>query len=307
MSIYYNSKIKSINDESLYHEGVESTNRSLYISKGINEPINDKYNIFIYWIGDNVSYKHSVVLKSFLATQNLENATLKIYCDSDISKNKIFDRYRDYKQIEFHIFDIEKEISGTKYEDFKYTNEIKNHSFNAPYESDFFRLLMLHKYGGFYIDFDVLLLRDMSPLLEYDFLYQWGSYPNNMINGAIMHLKKDSKSNNLLTDSLLNTPASPGSGSLKWASELYLRVKDECDELVIFPAAFFNSEWQWGLHSKNGYFLNPFKKYPYSNELFDGCFTWHWHNGWNESIEIDSKFDTLDKLLESFFIKKFYN
>ena len=296
MSIYLNNLIEVLNNEKYYYPGINSTELSLNFCKTINKPIDKKYNIFLYWIGNNVNYKHSVVLKSFIATQNLNNATLKIYSDVDISNNVVFTNFKKYKQIEFHIFNVEDEIKNTPYEtNFKYVEEIKNHIYNPAYESDFFRVLMLYKYGGFYIDFDVLLLRDLSPLLDYNFLYQWGAHPSNMINGAIMHLIKNSNVNNSLTNILLNKGTKPGNGSLFWASELYLQVKALHPELIIFPASFFNSEWQSQLTVNN--LLEPLKKHIYSNFLYDGCFTWHWHNRWEENIEEDSKFDILDKLL----------
>lgn len=305
MHMYYNTQIEDLNDIKLYQEGLEATNNSLEISKKILNTIDEKYNIFIYWIGNNVTYKHSVVLKSFLATQNLKNATLKIYSDEDLSKNSIFDRYKHFKQIEFNIFDVEEEIKGTVYENFKYVQEIKQHKFNPAYESDFFRLLMLYKYGGFYIDFDILILRDLSPLMNYDFFYQWGAYPdnNNWINGAVMHLKKNSNANNYSSNLILNTYAIPY--SLNWASELYLQVKHVHPEIVIFPAAFFNSEWQCNHveNVTNNITEHPFKKNSRSNDLFEGAFTWHWHNRWNEDIEEGSKFNILDKILEEKFIK----
>jgi len=304
MNIYHNTEIEELNNIDLYSEGIEATENALKISRKINESIDEKYNIFVYWIGSNVNYKHSVVLKSFLATQNLKNATLKIYSDMDISKNPIFDRYKNFKEIEFNIFNIEEEIKGTVYENFKYIQEIKNHNFNPAYESDFFRLLILHKYGGFYIDFDILLLRDLSPLLKYDFFYQWGSTTKsiNMLNGAIMHLKKDSNANNLATQYILNSYARPGAGSLQWASDLYLQIKNQCPNVVIFPAAFFNSEWQHNQHTVDE---DGFVKHKFSENIFDGAFSWHWHNRWDKNIEEESKFDILDKILEKKFIEKF--
>ena len=298
MNIYLNSKIKEIN-QSYYKVGLESTNKSLDLCKNLNNSIDKEYNIFLYWIGDNVNYKHSVVIKSFLATQNLNFAKLKIYSDVDISTNEVFKRYSDFKQVEFHIFDVESEIIGTKYESFKYVKSIKEHLFNPAYESDFFRLLMLNKYGGFYIDFDVLLLRDLSPLLDYEFFYKWGDDTNNLINGAIMKLQKDIYINNLLTDEILNKTATPGNGSLTWASDIYHNVKNKSEDLIIFPAAFFNSEWQSNLVTSTG--IESMKSHQYSEILYDGCFTWHWHNKWNEDIEIGSKFNILDNLLENKF------
>jgi hypothetical protein len=304
--IYKNNKIEELNDLSFYQEGLEAVEKSLNIAKSINQPLNKNYDIFVYWIGDNVNYKHSVVIKSFLATQNIENCKLKIYSDKDISKKECFEMYKNFEQVEFHIFDVEKEIIGTKFENFRYTQHIKNHLYNPAYESDFFRILMLHKYGGFYIDFDVLLLRDLSPLTEYDFLYQWGGYPNHMINGAIMHLNKNSISNNLLTDYLLIRDTRPGIGSVYWASDLYIDVKRQLPELVIFPSAFFNSEWQSNCQVNTNYLLEPLKKHEYSEMMYEGAFTWHWHNRWNEKIESGSKFDILDKKITKLLENKVY-
>jgi hypothetical protein len=305
MSTYFNTEITEFNNIELYVQGKDITEKILDICKTYKTPIDKKYNIFVYWIGSNVNYKHSVVLKSFLATQNLNNATLKIYSDENIGDNPIFDRYKSFKQIEFHKFDIEEEAKNTIFENFKHNKDIKNHNFNAAYESDFFRLFMLHKYGGFYIDFDILLLRDLSPLLNYDFLYQWGAYPDNkdMINGAVMHFKKDSNANKIASEIILNSTARAGQGSLHWASDLYYQVKSKCPELIIFPAAFFNPEWQHN-HNENvaGEFEKPFIKCKRSNELFEGSFTWHWHNKWKDEIEEGSKFDILDKILEEKFL-----
>ena len=330
-----NSKIEELCDESYYHEGFESLNKALDFAKKLNEPTEEKYNIFVYWIGENVNYKHSVVLKSFLATQDIEKATLKVYSDKDISQKEVFERYRDFECIEFHIFDVEEEIKGTRYEtQFRYVEEIKNHRFNPAYESDFFRILMLYKYGGFYIDFDVLILRDLSPLTRYDFLYQWGSIPNeNMINGAIMHLIKGSECNNAMTDVLIRRNAIPG--GLHWASDLYLECKSMRDDLVIFPSALFNADWQVHqetfyendesmkesllAHSDKPLGQNPdilnsrsyhtsfsqIKKHEYSDFLCEGCFAWHWHNKWEEEIEKGSKFDLYDSILEEKFKSKF--
>jgi hypothetical protein len=117
-----------------------------------------------------------------------------------------------------------------------------------------------------------------------------------MINGAIMHLKKESRVNEFLTDLILDTPASPGYGSLTWASNIYLSAKESLEDLVIFPSSFFNSEWQSEIVEDG--ILNPLKSHKYSNMLYDGCFTWHWHNRWDEDIEEGSKFWILDNILE---------
>jgi hypothetical protein len=39
--------------------------------------------------------------------------------------------------------------------------------------------------------------------------------------------------------------------------------------------------------------------------MYEGSFTWHWHNRWEEKIEEGSKFDLLDKKIETLFKNKF--
>lgn len=43
----------------------------------------------------------------------------------------------------------------------------------AYFDSDLTRLLVLYQMGGVWIDFDVLLLRDFSPLLHKEFVHEW--------------------------------------------------------------------------------------------------------------------------------------
>jgi hypothetical protein len=154
---------------------------------------------------------------------------------------------------------------------------------------------MLNKYGGFYIDFDVLILRNLSPLLKYDFLYQWGCGNSPLINGAIMHLRKDSDVNILMGRLLIKSGARPGNCSLHWASDLYNQVHNENKNLIIFPSCFFNSEW--GLTESEMTLLDPLNKHKFSDKFFDGPFTWHWHNRWEEEIKEGSKFYLMDKII----------
>jgi len=50
------------------------------------------------------------------------------------------------------------------------------HDALAYLEGDLFRLIALYNYGGIYVDADVILLRDWSPLLYegFEFLYDHG-------------------------------------------------------------------------------------------------------------------------------------
>jgi hypothetical protein len=164
-------------------------------------------------------------------------------------------------------------------------------------EGDFFRLLCLHKYGGFYFDQDMIILRDLSPLNNIQFLYQWGSSgttskeKNIVFNGAAMRMDALSKvSCELLLET---TKISPG--GTNWSSVIYSKVIDR--DLYHLPCAWFNTEWC--LKDPN-YVFDPFKKRG-RTDVFDGAFSWHWHNKWNEDVEEGSKFQILEDLINKKF------
>lgn len=278
--------------EDYYFIGKESVNKGLEYAKKMPDIKYEKLNFFAYWIGKDFSYKHATVIKSFLATQDINKCKFYIYCDVDASQNEFIKPYLSLDCVEFKIFNVEEEVKGTVLENNKTTiSLIKNHNLNPALESDFFRILMLYKYGGIYIDFDVLLLRNFSPLLRKEFMYQWENWPSiNWINGAIMYVEKQSKLANDLINELNKTPANRD--SLCWASDLYCKVREYNNDWVVYPASMFNSEWQYGQP------INSFGIYYLSNELFDGAFTWHWHNRWRESIQEGSKFNRLDNIIK---------
>lgn len=300
MKIFENDINNTLNNEKYYNAGMESVSMALELAIDMKNNYSDNVDFYLYWIGNNLSYKHSVVLKSFLATQNLEKTRLFVYSDVDISNNNYIKDYLKFDNIEFKIFDVLRESNGTMLENFQLNQLIKRHSFNPALESDYFRLLMLNKYGGVYIDFDVLLLRDFSPLLNDEFMYQWENYPSyNWINGAVMRLKKGSKlSTELIKEMMITKPIS---GSLCWASDIYCKVREYDKKWLIYPGAFFNSEWQYGTP------INPFGIYELTNEMFDGAFSWHWHNKWHQHITTGSKFDILDNRFDNILKNKSIN
>jgi hypothetical protein len=53
---------------------------------------------------------------------------------------------------------------------------------------DLMRLIVLYKFGGFYIDLDIVMLQDLAPLMTRDFVEQWSCFADQM-NGAIMYAK----------------------------------------------------------------------------------------------------------------------
>ena len=230
---------------------------------------------------------------------NKDNLEINLWSNVDLSDNEFLLPIKNF--INIKMWDPFEEMKGTILE--SHINYYKN---NIVYDDknwisgDFFRLLCLHKYGGFYFDMDVLILRDLSPLNNYEFLYQWGasgtqtSEPNIFYNGAIMRLDKKSNASLKLLKETLNINSG---GGTQWSSTLYPRIQD--DNLNYFPCAWFNTEWTLKDPSYN---FDPFKKSG-RNDLFDGAFTWHWHNKWNDEIEIDSKWQILEEIIEEKLLK----
>jgi hypothetical protein len=279
----------------------EINNRNLYFNlddcleycKSIKDiEYNDFTYYHIYWnVGLEFGRKQLISIKSYLSTQNLENTKLILWSNIDLTNNELLKPYLPY--IEFRIYDPIEEARGTVLEgklDILTANDNRNWA-----GGDLFRVLILNNYGGVYVDVDVVFLRDFAPLLKYEFMYKWGLEPN-MINGAIMRMFKNSKLCNNILSEISNGGISVN--TVHWSSILYEKVRSYNKEWVIFPSGFFNSEWQDMRYNTpgNGEVFLPFKKDTFS--LYDGAFSWHWHNKWDANIEDGSKWKTLEDKAE---------
>jgi hypothetical protein len=109
-------------------------------------------------------------------------------------------------------------------------------------DGDLVRLLVLWAYGGVWVDMDSLLTRDLSPLLEHEFVTQWDCYgmsrillscnlnadnhpdkPYNPFNGALLRFHKHSP---YLCEAfhLMTSQHAPRPGSTDWGALLYLQL-----------------------------------------------------------------------------------
>jgi hypothetical protein len=272
----------------LYTDG----NKALAFAKAIPETIYpEKTNFHFCWrVPGEFGRKQVLAIKSAIVTQNLENVNIILWSNVDLSRNEFIQPI--LRHIELRIYDPFKEALDTPLESLRLLTKDDSHHWLG---GDLFRLLILYKYGGVYCDQDVVLLRDFAPLLDQEFMYQWGtetinSSQNTKINGAVMRMFKQSK---LATDLITLLPAMPaGFDSTDWSATLYGEVRKTNKNWTIFPCAFFNTEWQ--LFINMGESAHPFKKGIDSNLDFDGAFSWHWHNKWDSVIEKGSKFCRLE-------------
>jgi hypothetical protein len=285
----------NINENDNYELYYENLDACLEYCKKIDENVNikEKTNFHVFWnVGLPFSRKQTLNLKSYLCTQDIENTTYNLWSNVDLSDNEYLKPFLPF--IKIRVYDPTFETKGTILEnrtDIITAQDEKNWA-----KGDLFRLLILHKYGGVYTDVDVVFLRNFAPLINQEFMYKWGR-EKSMINGAVMRLFKQSKLSYQLLNEISSGPVVPN--STIWSTNLYEKVRKYNTNWTIFPSGFFNSEWQ----DVNLNTWNPMKKYDYSK--YNGSFSWHWHNKWNDEVEEGSKWFDLEKYYDDLLIKKY--
>ena len=256
----------------------------------------EKINFHIY--SEIKTEKELQSVKSYFATQNLKKTNLIIWSDYSIEHLECLAPFKNH--ITFKIYNPLEEAKGTILEG---KNEVLlAHDSKYYLRSDLLRLLALHKYGGIWIDMDVILLRDFKPILDQEFMYQWGDitdFENFGPCGTVLSLKKNSELSNLLLKELLLMPILPG--TTVWGKDLFAIIYKNYYKFDIFPSSFFNIEWMMPVaHDCDGVCCWWFKDACPDEFLFLGCFAWHWHNTGHKNREIknNSKFDKLMKINE---------
>tara|TARA_R110002110_G_scaffold43418_7_gene134881 strand:- start:1733 stop:2308 length:576 start_codon:yes stop_codon:yes gene_type:complete len=167
-------------------------------------------------------------------------------------------------------------------------------------QSDLARILLLYKYGGTWVDMDIVLLRDFKPILDQEYMYMWGSETNFAADGAcatVLSGKPKSEFMTELINQLMVTPANPG--TVCWGKDMFAALYRRY-EFNVMPAAFFNIEWcinkkhpGLGDEIERQWFLNPLVD---KEHLFLDSFGWHWHNSSKKDFKTvpGSKFDLLE-------------
>ncbi|KAH7912178.1 glycosyltransferase family 32 protein [Hygrophoropsis aurantiaca] len=179
-----------------------------------------------YWRVDlaPLGERQEFMLKSFFATQNIPKSRLVLWSNGDLEDNLIVQKYLKLfpDSFKLDIVDIPTLAKGTAMEDHKLLNLQDK---KAWVDGDLVRLLVIWAYGGVWVDMDMLITRDLAPLLEHEFVTQWDCYDKvyQALNGALMHFRKQSpylcEAFHLMANS---TP--PRSPSTDWGAILYLRL-----------------------------------------------------------------------------------
>lgn len=130
-----------------------------------------------YWRVDLATFseRQEWMLKSFFATQDHATSRLIMWSNGDLSTNSILASYAHMhpNSFEMRVVNIPDLASGTALDG---SPLLKTNDKKAWTDGDLVRLLVIWNYGGVWIDMDSLLTRDLSPLLEHEFVTQWDCY-----------------------------------------------------------------------------------------------------------------------------------
>ncbi len=259
--------------------------------------------------------KELMVIKSLLATQNLEHCNIILWSDYDIQDNPLIEPYKQY--LDFRVWDPVREAIGTPLEGHYQILMAKDHKHYL--QSDMLRILALHKYGGIWADMDIIFLRDFVPLLDQEYMYMWGSeldFENQGACATVLALNKGSEFSLELLEELKRAPIVPA--TCCWGREMFATLYKRY-KYPILPSAFFNTEWcinykypGYGDEVEKSWFkTNPNLEGDTRTGAEDGymfreAFTWHWHNDSkkNQVPEPGSKFYLLSEWVEELLKEK---
>ncbi|KAK4884084.1 hypothetical protein RN001_000355 [Aquatica leii] len=268
---------------------LESTNSSIYCYEGRNEvlpdiaTINPLWERSIYFL--EVSCRSSNNGKITILPRQacaIESAAFNnpnfdihlLYASSGKLKNEgsLSDRLlqilQNYKNIKILSFDFQNLVKDSPAESLYKNKKIQSAAFPVIVASDISRLLILQKYGGIYLDLDVIVIK---PLEKLGFNYA-GLQSNKYVNNAVLSTKLD-KTGDLFTRMCLEELEKNFVGN-KWeftgpvvltkilkrmcnVNELLLMSEKECQGFKIFPTPkFYPIAWQnWST-----YFINQESK-----------------------------------------------
>lgn len=260
----------------------------------------------MYWYGV-FSLKQAFAVKSFLATQDLNNSELWLWLDvesghANYEENLYLRPFLNFLHVK--CFDPEVEARNTPLEQ---RSELYD-GVKLASRSDFFRHVVLYKYGGTYVDMDMMFLRDMSAPLgnkhfHEEYCYRWSAHlPYG--NSAVLRLRQHSDT----ARTLLVICGEAGSCRPKNV----LRFEDNADlDLLVLPCSFFDPLWPHH-DGKDNYGTAPFRRFGdffrkfgwwfkqnpavrSYRDFFPGAFAYHWHNFWDVREHKDSYFGLFNR------------
>lgn len=193
---------------------------------GIPLPREQRTHFHTYWRYDLAPFdeRQEWMFKSFFATQDPDSSVMVLWSNGDLSGNEVLQKWlRRYPDaLVLREVDFSELARGTALEG---SSMLQVHDKRAWVDGDLIRLLVLWAYGGVWVDMDELLTRDLTPLLEHEFVTQWDCIEKKYqpFNGAVMRFRQYSP---YLCEAfhIMAAAAPPRKGSNDWGSLLYLKL-----------------------------------------------------------------------------------
>jgi hypothetical protein len=207
----------------------------------------------VYWRLDagknDLGYTPTTVLESWLATQDEDSVLIYwLAASNSLSDSRyeipqtLLSLIRIFpNRIRYRFLDVALEAEGTP---LQRSYLLRLHDSKAWIDSDIARLVIEYRYGGMYMDIDVLLLQDLKPLLQFEFVTEFScDHSQSSANNAVMHIfRKSSSAIGLLEASKKIFPK-----LMSWAygPDMLNSVTSGKDALQIWklPWCFFHGVW----------------------------------------------------------------
>jgi hypothetical protein len=301
--------MRHLTDERLYYDTQYCLDFAKTIAPILSAPAPPVIFHF-YWRGA-ISRKIVFALNSFRVTQNPASTALWLWIDVVTPDfQKIIRAYGAIfgSAVTVRPYDAHAEAVGTPLEG----EAGLLRAGNPAATSDAMRLLVLHRYGGLYIDADTMALRDFTPLLLSDygcgeFGYRWSARQNFSTNAIARGEKASALGLYLLERSKRIGSCHP--------RRLLAHDGGVPDAFLELPCAFFDPLWPH-YDREDKFTARPFGRFrdffrPFGllyrrdtviagiANFFPGAFAYQWHGLWNMPERTDSYFGLFEAEMES--------
>ena len=141
-------------------------------------------SFYYYWTGQPFQYVHYLAALSLV--KSTPGAQVYIHFEDQPRDNPHWSRLRHLDQVRLVSVDFDRLIKHAGYDPACFGAFLK--VAKIVHRSDFVRYLLLADRGGVYLDFDTLVVRDLTPLLHRSFLvgYQNPDVLGNDVSGAVL-------------------------------------------------------------------------------------------------------------------------
>ena len=263
-----------------------------------SEPVVGTLQLHTAWVGPYAHVREDLdaLMYSYLTTQNTATSTFTFWLldrDPDPADEfvKLFSGAGN-GAIQFKRARMEDMAQGTAMEGKEqFLNLDWSTVKKGPrWRANIFRILILHRLGGVWVDTDTLMLRDMRPLIEFAGEFASKLTMSHYYNNNVMGLRKGSKMGANMIEDMVATPFQQGERHYcryvgnpcypKWTWNhglIQLAVRHKRG-IVTFPTTFTDPAYAcfppWLLAKSGGLPMRDFTIYEIA-EFIRGAFTLH--------------------------------